>query len=47
MRDVYLFSEIRRVHDGSDSIYGQLKIWDELNDEGVVVARCTVERLMR
>ena len=47
MRDVYLLSEIRRVHDGSDGIYGQLKIWDELNDEGAVVARCTVERLMR
>jgi putative transposase len=47
VRDVYLLSEIRRVHDGSDGIYGQVKIWDELNDEGVVVARCTVERLMR
>ena len=35
------------MHAGSDGIYGQLKIWDELNDEGVVVARCTVERLMR
>ena len=47
VRDVYLLSEIRRVHEGSDGVYGQLKIWDELNDEGVVVARCTVERLMR
>lgn len=28
-------------------IYGQFKIWDELNDSGIRVARCTVERLMR
>lgn len=47
VRDVYLLSEIRRVHEGSDGIYGQFKIWDELNDEGIEVARCTVERLMR
>ena len=29
------------------SVYGQLKIWDELNEAGIEVARCTVERLMR
>jgi len=40
-------AQIKRAHDGSDGVYGQLKIWDELNDEGIVVARCTVERLMR
>lgn len=28
-------------------IYGAHKIWRELNDSGVAVARCTVERLMR
>ena len=47
MRDAWLLARIRRVHADSDGIYGQLKIWDELNDEGVEVARCTVERLMR
>lgn len=35
------------MHADSGGIYGQLKIWDELNDTGVCVARCTVERLMR
>jgi len=48
VRDEYLLSEIKRVHAGSGGIYGQLKIWDELNNEaGIEVARCTVERLMR
>ena len=47
LSDAYLLGEIERVHAGSDGIYGQLKIWDELNDEGIKVARCTVERLMR
>lgn len=47
VRDEYLLSEIRRVHDASNGVYGQFKIWDELNDEGIPVARCTVERLMR
>ena len=47
VRDEYLIGEIKRVHKASDGIYGQLKIWDELNEEGIVVARCTVERLMR
>jgi len=28
-------------------VYGAQKIWLELNRQGVMVARCTVERLMR
>jgi putative transposase len=28
-------------------VYGADKVWRQLNREGVVVARCTVERLMR
>jgi putative transposase len=28
-------------------LYGARKVWLEMNREGVVVARCTVERLMR
>jgi len=47
LRDAYLLTEIRRVHAASDGIYGQFKVWDELNDTGIPVARCTVERLMR
>ena len=47
LRDEYLLSEIVRVHEESGGIYGQLKVWDELRDQGVEVARCTVERLMR
>jgi len=47
VRDAYLLAEIRRVHGESNGVYGQFKIWDELNDTGTRVARCTVERLMR
>ncbi|HEY5432691.1 MAG TPA: IS3 family transposase [Coriobacteriia bacterium] len=46
-RDAWLLAQIHRVHADSAGIYGQLKIWDDLNDEGIKVARCTVERLMR
>ena len=46
-QDEYLLTQIKRVHAKSGGVYGQLKIWDELNDQGVVVARCSVERLMR
>jgi putative transposase len=47
LRDVWLLAQIRRVHEGSNGVYGQLKVWDELCDTGVRVARCSVERLMR
>jgi putative transposase len=47
LRDAWLLAQIRRVHQSSNDVYGQFKIWDELNDTGVRVARCTVERLMR
>ena len=47
LRDLWLLAQIRRAHEGSSGVYGQLKVWDELNDEGTCVARCTVERLMR
>jgi putative transposase len=30
-----------------ESLYGSLKMWAHLNREGIQVARCTVERLMR
>jgi putative transposase len=47
LRDVWLLAQIRRVHESSSGVYGQLKVWDELSDEGIAVARCTVERLTR
>ena len=47
LRDAWLLAQIKRAHKGSGGVYGQLKIWDELNEEGIEVARCTVERLMR
>jgi len=28
-------------------VYGADKVWRQLNREGIAVARCTVERLMR
>jgi putative transposase len=46
-RDEYLLGEIRRVHADNYGVYGARKVWLALNREGVPVARCTVERLMR
>ena len=28
-------------------VYGADKVWKQLNREGIAVARCTVERLMK
>ncbi len=39
---------IARVHRDNYDAYGAAKVWDHLNRvEGITVARCTVERLMR
>ena len=46
-RDASLVNEIRRVHTANYGVYGARKVWLSLNREGIVVARCTVERLMR
>jgi len=46
-RDVVLKVAIRRVWDAHRQVYGADKVWAQLNREGVRVARCTVERLMR
>jgi transposase InsO family protein len=46
-RDEELRSRIRRVHEENFSVYGAEKVWRQLKREGVKVARCTVERLMR
>jgi len=46
-RDALLREEIRRVWEGNFQVYGARKVWRQLNREGIPVARCTVERLMR
>jgi hypothetical protein len=46
-RDTHLLTEIRRVHAANYAVYGARKVWLQLNREGIPVARCTVERLMR
>jgi putative transposase len=45
--DRVLTRKIKRVWEANYSVYGARKVWAELNRQGVVVARCTVERLMR
>ena len=47
LRDAVLVPEIERVWQANLRVYGADKVWRQLNREGVVVARCTVERLMR
>jgi transposase InsO family protein len=46
-RDDFLKDEIKRVWDENFMVYGARKVWRQLNREGIKVARCTVERLMR
>lgn len=48
VRDEWLKGEILRAWRGPGrGLYGARKVWRQLNREGIVVARCTVERLMR
>jgi transposase InsO family protein len=46
-RDDELRAEVRRVWDENLGVYGADKVWRQLRREGLAVARCTVERLMR
>lgn len=46
-RDEELSREIERVYDESKRLYGVKKVWLQPRREGIKVARCTVERLMR
>jgi putative transposase len=46
-RDEELKVAIRRVWDEHRQVYGADKVWAQLKREGIAVARCTVERLMR
>jgi transposase InsO family protein len=47
VRDAELVQDIRAAHRSNLGVYGARKIHAELNREGIKVARCTVERLMR
>jgi putative transposase len=40
-------ADIRSVHAASSGLYGARKVWWQLQRDGIAVARCTVERLMR
>lgn len=46
-RDAELIVDIKTVHKDNLGVYGARKIHAALNREGVAVARCTIERLMR
>ena len=46
-RDAQLVLAIERVWNDNLQVYGADKVWMQMNREGLAVARCTVERLMR
>ena len=46
-RDDVLSVDIERVWQANMQVYGADKVWRQLRREGIDVARCTVERLMR
>ena len=45
-RDVELRTDIARVYEDNQFVYGAKKVWRQLRREDVRVARCTVSRLM-
>ena len=45
--DEEMMVHIQRVWDANMRVYGADKVWKQLNREGIAIARCTVERLMR
>jgi putative transposase len=46
-QDAILLPQIHQVWQNNMQVYGADKVWHQLNREGIAVARCTVERLMR
>jgi transposase InsO family protein len=46
-RDDELRAAIQRVWDANLQVYGPRKVWQQLRRDGIAVARCTVQRLMR
>ena len=47
LRDEELAKKIRDIYEDNYGVYGVRKVWRQLKREGTLVARCTVERLMR
>jgi putative transposase len=47
LRDREVMTAIERAYTTSRGLYGARKVWWQLQAEGLPVARCTVERLMR
>jgi transposase InsO family protein len=46
-RDAVIIADVQRVWHANMQVCGADKVWQQLNREGTVVARCTVERLMK
>ena len=46
-RDEILKTAMTRVWHEQEQVYGAEKVWRQLLREGIAVARCTVERLMK
>ncbi|WP_201502625.1 IS3 family transposase [Psychrobacter cibarius] len=45
--DAYYIGEIKRIWRDSKCRYGARKVWQQMKADGLKVARCTVERLMK
>ena len=45
--DAYYIGEIKRIWRESKCRYGARKVWQQMKADGLKVARCTVERLMK
>ena len=46
-REDTLVPHIERVWQANMRVYGADKVWKQMNREGLSIARCTVERLMK
>ena len=46
-RDEEIREQIKRVHEASFGLYGARKVWHQMRRDGIMVAKCMVERLMR
>jgi transposase InsO family protein len=46
-RDAELLTEIKRVWDENNQVFWVRKAWRQLKREGLALARCTVDRLMK
>ena len=46
-RDELLSVDVQRVWEENFRVYGARKVWRQMNREGIRIAKCTTERLMR